>query len=316
MELVLVTGAAGYIGSILTPMLLNEGYGVIAVDTFRYGQLSLLDCCHHPNLEIIRVDARDESFIKRTIGKADWIFPLACLTGAPICDQFPEEATEVNLDAIISLIALRNRNQRIIFPTTNSMYGDGQGAIHCDETTRLKPLSHYARLKVNAEQCVLESENALTLRLATVFGISPRMRLDLLVNDFVNQAVKKRSLTLFEPHFKRNYIHVRDVARAFLHCMRNFSAMKGQPYNVGLSSANLSKRKLAEEIKVRIPDLTINEDVTGTDPDKRNYIVSNARIEATGFQPHISLQRGIAELIKGFQVIPDEVQTLTKLKNI
>lgn len=300
---ILVTGGAGYLGSVLVPALLSEGHEVTVVDTFMYAQTSLLDCCHHSRLSVVRGDARDRALIVAQLKSADAIFPLACLTGAPLCDQDPLEAKSVNLDAVRMLLELRSREQLVIFPTTNSGYGIGQEGIHCTEETPLRPLSIYGRLKVEAEEAVLESGNSITFRLATAFGISPRMRLDLLVNDFVYRAVNDGFLVVFQGDFKRNFIHVRDVARAFAHALTHASAMKGQAYNVGLSDANLSKLELCEEIKKQIPGFYFIEAQIGEDPDKRNYIVSNAKIERAGFQPVVSLQAGIAELIKGYQVV-------------
>jgi nucleoside-diphosphate-sugar epimerase len=300
---ILVTGAAGYIGSIMVPILLKEGYKIIAVDNFMYNQSSLLDCCHDKNLTIVRGDARRKELISGCIKDADAIFPLACITGAPACDKDTATATMTNLDAIKMLLKLRGKDQPIIFPTTNSGYGIGQAGIYCTEKTPLNPISLYGRLKVEAEKILLDAGNCITLRLATVFGISPRMRLDLLVNDFTYRAVTDRFLVLFEAHFKRNYIHIRDVARAFIHCLNNFDLMKNEPYNVGLSEANLSKLELCQEIKKQVPDFYFVEASIGKDPDKRNYIVSNEKIEKTGFRPDVSLQEGIAELIKGYQII-------------
>lgn len=300
---ILVTGGAGYLGSVLVPALLSDGHEVTVVDTFMYAQPSLLDCCHHARLSVVRGDARDRALIVAQLKSADAIFPLACLTGAPLCDQDPLEAKSVNLDAVRMLLELRSREQLVIFPTTNSGYGIGQEEIHCTEETPLKPLSIYGRLKVEAEEAVLERGNSITFRLATAFGISPRMRLDLLVNDFVYRAVNDGYLVVFQGDFKRNFIHVRDVARAFVHALAHASAMKGQAYNVGLSDANLSKLELCEEIKKQIPGFYFVEAQIGEDPDKRNYMVSNAKIERAGFQPVVSLQAGIAELIKGYQVV-------------
>ncbi len=300
---VLVTGGAGYIGSVLVPTLLAAEHEVTVVDSFMYGQTSLLDCCHHPRLTVVRGDARDRSLISRALERAEMLIPLACLTGAPLCDRDPLEAKSVNLDAVKVLIDLRRPGQRIIFPTTNSGYGIGQDGIRCTEETPLRPISVYGRLKVEAEQAVLAAGNSITLRLATAFGISPRMRLDLLVNDFVYRAVTDGFVVLFQGQFKRNYIHVRDVARAFLHCLDRFETMKGQPYNVGLSDANLSKRELCDEIRKQVPNFYVVEAEIGQDPDQRNYIVSNAKIERTGFKPTVSLTDGIAELIKGYQVV-------------
>ncbi|MBM4348287.1 MAG: NAD(P)-dependent oxidoreductase [Deltaproteobacteria bacterium] len=300
---ILVTGGAGYIGSILVPALLQKGYQVVVVDNFIYQQNSLLDCCQNKNLTIIRGDARDRDLISGQIKKVDVIFPLACLTGAPLCSKDPIGAKTTNFDAIKMLLDLRSKDQRIIFPTTNSGYGIGEKGVYCTEETPLRPVSLYGKLKVEIEKLILDSGNSITLRLATVFGISPRMRLDLLVNDFTYRAVTDRFLVLFEAHFKRNYLHVRDVARAFIHGLENFDRMKKEPYNVGLSDANLSKWELCEEIKKQVPDFYFAEASVGEDPDKRDYIVSNAKIEATGFKPEFSLQDGISELIKGYQVL-------------
>lgn len=303
---ILVTGTAGYIGSILVPALLGRGWMVIAIDNFMYNQTSLLECCHHRNLTIIRGDARDRNLISDQLKNVDVIFPLACLTGAPLCSRDPIGARTTNFDAIKMLLDLRSKDQRIIFPTTNSGYGIGEKGVYCTEETPLRPISLYGKLKVEIERLILESGNSITLRLATVFGISPRMRLDLLVNDFTYRAVNDRFLVLFEAHFKRNYLHVRDVAKAFIHCLENFDDMKGEPYNVGLSEANLSKWELCEEIKKQVPDFYFVEAPVGEDPDKRDYIVSNEKIEATGFKPDFSLQDGISELIKGYQIVKNK----------
>jgi len=302
-EKILITGAAGYIGSVLTPELLKEGYEVIAVDNFMYNQTSLLDCCYNKKFTLIRGDCRDENLISKCIKNVDYIFPLACLTGAPLCDKDPIGARTTNLEAIKMILKIRNKDQRIIFPTSNSGYGIGQEGIYCDEKTPLNPISLYGRLKAEVEKTILETGNSIALRLATAFGISPRMRLDLLVNDFVYRAVNDKYIVLFEAHFKRNYIHIRDVAKAFIHCLNNFEKMKNEPYNIGLDEANLSKRELCEEIKKQIPDFVFVESKIGKDPDKRNYIVSNEKIKKTGFEPRYSLQEGITELIKGYQVI-------------
>ena len=300
---ILVTGAAGYIGSILVPTLLQCGYEVVALDNFMYNQSALLDCCHDEKLTVVRGDARDRDLISRYLKSVDVIFPLACLTGATLCAKDSVGAQTINFDAITMLLERRNRDQVILFPNTNSGYGIGEKGILCTEDTPMRPISLYGRLKLEAEKSILEAGNAVVLRLATVFGISPRMRLDLLVNDFTYRAVTDHFVVLFEAHFKRNYIHVQDVAKAFLHCLDNFDRMKNEPYNVGLSEANLSKWELCEEIKKQVPDFYFVEAKIGEDLDKRNYIVSNAKIEATGFKPAISLQKGIAELIKGYQVI-------------
>lgn len=300
---ILVTGAAGYIGSILVPELLKNNHGVIAIDNFMYNQTSLLDCCHSERLIIVRGDARDEKLILKSLKDADAIFPLACLTGAPLCNRDPFAAKSVNYDAIRMILKLRSKSQMIIFPTTNSGYGIGEKGAYCTEEAPLRPVSLYGKLKVEVEKAILDAGNSITLRLATAFGISPRMRLDLLVNDFTYRALTDRFIVLFEAHFRRNYIHVRDVAKAFIHSLENFANMKDEPYNVGLSDANLSKWELCEEIKKQVPDFYFTESKIGKDIDQRDYIVSNVKMEATGFKPDYSLQMGIAELIKGYQII-------------
>ncbi len=300
---ILVTGGAGYLGSILVPELLRLGHRVTVVDSFLYGQASLLDCCNNEKLTVIRGDVRDERLIKPLVAKADVLIPLACLVGAPLCAQKPLEARSINLDAIKMLVDASSPQQLIVSPTTNSGYGIGEEGVYCTEQTPMRPVSLYGVLKVELEQHLLASGHAISLRLATVCGISPRMRLDLLVNDFTYRAVNDRFIVLFEAHFKRNYIHVRDVARAFIHAMDNFDRMKNEPYNVGLSEANISKMELCLEIKKQVPEFTIMESEIGKDPDQRNYIVSNDKIEATGYKPQVGLQACIAELIKGFQII-------------
>ena len=298
---ILVTGGAGYLGSILVPKLLEE-HEVTVIDNFIYGQTPLLDCCFNDNLTIIRGDARDKKLISEHIKDKDIIIPLACIVGFPACDRDPTAARSTNFYAIRKILELRD-NQRIIFPTTNSGYGIGQESIFCTEETPLNPISLYGRLKVEIEKTILEEKNAITLRLATLFGLSPRMRLDLLVNNFTYHAVTDRAVVLFESHFKRNYLHVRDAAKAFIHCIKHWNEMKDEPYNVGLSDANLSKWQLCEEIKKQSPDFYFTEAEIGGDPDKRDYIVSNEKIERTGFEPDYSLQDGIKELIKGYQII-------------
>jgi nucleoside-diphosphate-sugar epimerase len=300
---ILVTGGAGYLGSILAPLLLAEGHEVTILDNFMYQQTSLLDRCVEPKLAIIRGDVRDRDLLSGLVAKADAIFPLACLTGAPACARDPQAAKAVNADAVRSIAELMSPQQRMIFPCTNSGYGIGQEGIYCDEQTPLRPVSIYGRLKVEIESYLLDKGNCVTFRFATLFGASPRMRLDLLVNDFAYRAVVDRFVVLFEPHFKRNYLHVQDGARAFLHALQNYDGMRGRPYNVGLSDANLSKWELCEVIRKHIPEFNFMAGEVGQDPDKRNYIVSNARIEATGFKPSVSLDDGIEELKKAYEIL-------------
>ena len=299
---VLVTGAAGYIGSILVPRLLNEGHEVIALDNFMYNQTSLMDVCYHDKLRIVRGDVRDKNLMGKLFKDVDAILPLACLTGAPLCAKDPDGAKAILYDAIIDMLKIISPSQRVIFPTTNSGYGVGEKGKHCTEETPLRPISLYGKLKVDAENAILDA-GGITLRLATAFGVSPRMRLDLLVNDFTYRAVYDRFVILFEAHFNRNYIHVRDISKAFIHGLNNFDKMKKQPYNVGLSDANLTKLQLCQEIKKLVPEFYFVEATIGEDPDKRDYIVSNEKIEKTGFKPDVSLQKGLQELIKGYQVI-------------
>ncbi len=300
---VLVTGGAGYLGSILVPTLLEQGYEVTVVDSFLYGQTSLLDVCSNPSLAIVRGDVRDRSLMERLVPQHDVLIPLAALVGAPLCAKDPDAARGVNVGAVELLLSLRSKEQLVLYPNTNSGYGLGAGEAFCTEDTPLKPISVYGRTKCQAEQLVLDAGNAITFRLATVFGVSPRMRLDLLVNDFTYRAVNDGFVVLFEAHFKRNYIHVRDVASAFVYGIEHFEAMRDRPYNLGLSEANLSKRELCERIQQQVPGFYIAEANVGEDPDKRNYVVSNARIEAAGFHPQHSLDDGIRELVKAYQVV-------------
>lgn len=300
---ILITGAAGYIGSVLTPTLLKAGHKVVALDNFMYNQSSLLDCCYDDNLTIVRGDTRNKDLMTKLLKDVDAIFPLACLTGAPLCAQDPVGAQSILMDAVRMILDLRSKNQIVIFPTTNSGYGVGEKGKFCTEKTPLRPISIYGKLKVEAENAILDAGNSITLRLATAFGVSPRMRLDLLVNDFTYRAVYDRFVVLFEAHFKRNYIHVRDISKAFVHSLNNFAKMKNEPYNVGLSDVNLSKLELCQEIKKHVPEFYFVESKIGEDPDKRDYIVSNAKIEKTGFKPDVTLSKGIQELIKAYKVI-------------
>ncbi|MDP2593103.1 MAG: NAD-dependent epimerase/dehydratase [bacterium] len=306
-EKILITGAAGYIGSVLTPYLLENGYDVIALDNFMFRQNSLLDCCKYKNFEIKRGDCRDEDVLKPLLAKADIIIPLAAIVGAPLCEQNKEAAETTNLGAIKTLCRLARKNQRILIPITNSGYGIGEKGKFCTENSALKPISLYGQTKVEAEKVALSRENSLSFRLATVFGMSQRMRTDLLVNDFVYRAVTDKAVVIFEGHFKRNYVHIQDVARVFLHGLKNFGKMKGRPYNVGLSDANLSKLELCEVIKKHLPKFTYMEAPVGEDPDKRDYIVSNERIEKTGFKTEWDLNRGVTELIKGYTIIKNNL---------
>ncbi len=302
-EKILITGGAGYIGSILTPMLLNEGYDVTVLDMFYFNQATLLDSCINPNFHIIRGDCRNEETVKAAIEGKDYIIPLAALVGFPLCKRDEIAARTTNLEAIEMLLRLRKPEQRVIYPCTNSGYGVGEDGKFCTEDSPLNPISLYGVTKVEAEKAVLQAGNSLTFRFATVFGASPRMRTDLLVNDFVYRAVFDRTTVIFEGNFKRNYIHIRDAAGAFLWAMKHFDEMKGRPYNCGLSTANLSKLELCAKIKEHIPEFIYLEAPIGEDPDKRDYIVSNERLEGTGWRPKYNLDDGIEELKKVYSII-------------
>jgi nucleoside-diphosphate-sugar epimerase len=299
MTKVLVTGGAGYIGSVLVPDLLNRGYEVTVVDNFMYKQTSLTTSIRKSNFKLVFGDVRNEALMKEEISKADILIPLAAIVGAPACDKDPMAAKSINRDSILWLIKQLSKDQRIIMPTTNSAYGSGEKDNFCDENSPLKPLSLYAKDKVIVEEALMEFSNSTSFRLATVFGISPRMRLDLLVNNFVYRAISDGFIIIFEGHFRRNYIHVLDVVQAFNLALENHLKFRGEIFNVGLSEANISKLKLCELIKEIFPSFTFMEAPLGKDPDQRNYVVSNAKIENSGFQPRVSLKNGLEELAKG-----------------
>ncbi|MDG5497431.1 NAD-dependent epimerase/dehydratase [Niveispirillum sp. BGYR6] len=304
---VLITGGGGYIGSILVPLLLDDGYAVTVIDNFQHGFNSLALHAAHPAFDAVRGDCRDQALVARYVKDADWVIPLAAVVGAPACAQDPLAATSINLDAVRMVLGLLSSDQRVIFPVTNSGYGVGEAGVFCDENSPLRPISIYGRTKVDAEKAVMDRGNAISFRLATVFGFAPRMRIDLLVNDFTYRAVRDRAVVIFEGHFKRNYIHIRDVAKGFMHGMSHFETMNGEVYNMGLSEANLSKLELCAKIKGHVPAFAYLEAPVGEDPDKRDYIVSNAKLEATGWRPAHSLDMGIQELIKGYRMIRNEV---------
>ena len=296
---ILVTGGAGYIGSLLVPNLLGQGHSVTVIDNFMYRQTSLSSSIRDEKLTLVFGDVRDESLMKAHLAKADVILPLAAIVGAPACDSDPIAAQSINKDSILWLLKQLSPNQRIIMPTTNSAYGSGDKNNYCDENSPLNPLSLYARDKVTVEKALMELPNATSFRLATVFGISPRMRLDLLVNNFAYRAITDGFVIVFEGHFKRNYIHVLDVIQAFNLGLNNEKNFKGEIFNVGLSEANISKIDLCREIQSLIPTFTFLEAALGKDPDQRNYVVSNQKIENLGFKPSVSLRSGLEELIKG-----------------
>ena len=304
---ILVTGGAGYLGSTLVPELLAAGHKVTVLDNFMYHQNSLAHVCHDPGFEVVRGDVRIEATVLPLLKKADIIIPLAAYVGAPLCARDPVGATTTNHDAIVMMLKHAGKHQRILMPTTNSAYGSGDARNYCTEESPLRPISHYAIEKVKVEKELMQHPSSISFRLATVFGMSPRMRIDLLVNDFTYRAVHDRFVVLFEARFKRNYIHVRDVARAFLHGIDHYEKMNSQIFNVGLSDANVSKQELCEVIQKQVPDFTFVEAPVGRDPDQRNYIVSNAKIEATGYRPRVSLEAGVRELIKGYTMIRNSV---------
>jgi len=299
---ILVTGGAGYIGSTLVPDLLSRNHKVTVVDNFMYNQTSLATSIRDRNFEIIFGDVRDESLMKKLVSKADIVIPLAAIVGAPACDKDPVTAQSINKDSILWLLNQVSKNQQVIMPTTNSAYGSGDKNNFCDENSPLNPLSLYARDKVVVEKSLLEHENSTSFRLATVFGVSPRMRLDLLVNNFTLRAITDGFVIVFEGHFKRNYIHILDVVQAFNLAIENKEQFKGEIFNVGLSQANISKIELCQEIKKIVPDFLFLEAPLGKDPDQRNYIVSNEKIEALGFRPAVTLQQGLFELVKGLKM--------------
>ena len=300
---ILVTGGAGYIGSVFIRNLLDNDYKVTAYDNFIYNQTSLVEFCKFENFNVVNGDVRDFSKLKKYVASSDIIIPLAALVGAPICKKDPQGAEDINKISILELLKSLSKEQMLLMPTTNSAYGGGNKGVECNENSALNPISKYAEDKVFIEKKILERENTISLRLATVFGMSPRMRFDLLVNDFVYRSVNEKVIVLFESHFKRNYIHVNDVSRCFLHCIKNFNLMKSNIFNVGLSNANLSKKELCEKIKLFIKDLVIIESDIAKDADQRNYIVSNKKIESTGFMPKNSIEDGIKEIIKGCKIL-------------
>ena len=309
---VFISGGAGYIGSVLYQCLAAIGAEVIIYDNLMYRQESIAQFCHNKNLRFIAGDVRNTDLLRESFKNADVIIPLAAIVGAPACDKDKQLATQVIYEQVTFIVKHAGKNQQIIMPNTNSGYGINENGV-CDETSPLLPISHYGKEKVRAEQCLLDSGNGISLRLATVFGVSPRMRIDLLVNDFVYKAVRDGYIVLFEKDFKRNFIHIRDVALTFVFMMEHYDKAKGQIFNVGLSNANLTKWELCQKIKKHIPKFSIQVDEFTKDPDQRNYIVSNEKIEGMGWGPQYSVDDGIQELMKAYTILLNSDRKFTNL---
>jgi len=299
---VLITGGAGYLGSVIVERLLNVGYEVIVLDKLLFNQTSLLQYTSYPKFKFIYGDVRNESLLKELCEEADVIIPLAAIVGFPACAADPKLAKEINFDQIFNIVRFA-KDKKILYPNTNSGYGIGVGQTECTEESPLTPISVYGQTKCDAENFLKANTSAITFRLATVFGVSPRMRTDLLVNDFVYKAITDKYIVVFEKSFKRNFIHIEDVASSFLFMLNHYDEYKGEVFNVGLSSANLSKQELLEKIQSHVKDFAVSYNDFYEDPDKRDYIVSNAKIEATGWLPQWDLDRGIKQLIQGYQMI-------------
>lgn len=300
---ILITGGSGYIGSVMTRLLLENGYEVTVIDNLRFKQRSLLPLFARPNFTFVKGDVCDRDLMQKLINDHEILIPLAAIVGAPACAASPALAQALNYDAIEWMVNNSSSHHKILFPNTNSGYGIGEKDKFCTEESPLKPVSLYGRLKVAIEKKILESKRAISFRLATVFGISPQLRLDLLVNDFTFRACHDKFIVLFEEHFRRNYIHVEDVAKAFLFGIKNFEKMKGEAFNLGNTSANLTKRELCEKIKKYVPDFYIHSASIGKDPDKRDYIVSNEKLESLGWKPTKSIDSGIKELVSAYPLI-------------
>ena len=309
---VLITGGAGYLGSVLTDLLLAHDYEVTVLDNLMYKQTSLLHLCNDDNFTFIKGDATDKVIVQLLTKENDIIIPLAAIVGAPACDANKELATAINFTQIKNIVDVLRDNQKLLMPNTNSQYGSSDKII--TEDSPFNPLSHYAVTKCDAENYIMQNRNGICLRLATVFGASPRMRTDLLVNDFTYRAYTDGVLVLFQSHFKRNYIHVKDIALTFLFCIENYNKLRGEVFNVGLSDANLNKLELAETIKKHIPSLVIIENDFDSDFDNRNYIVSNEKLESYGWKPKYSIDDGVQELLKAYQmVVTDNNKKYTNL---
>jgi nucleoside-diphosphate-sugar epimerase len=301
---VLITGGAGYLGSVITGKMLNVGYEVIVLDKLIFNQVSLLNYTSNPKFKFIHGDVRNLTLLERLCNEVDVIIPLAAIVGFPACASEPELAKEINFKQIVNIVKYCNgKGKKILYPNTNSGYGLGIGQLECDEESPLTPISVYGQTKCEAENFLKTSTDAIIFRLATVFGVSPRMRTDLLVNDFTYKAITDKYIVVFEKSFKRNFIHIQDVANVFLFMLENYDKYKGEIFNVGLSSANLSKQELLEKIQEHVKNFAVSYNDFYEDPDKRNYIVSNTKVESTGWKPEWDLDRGIEELIMSYQMI-------------
>jgi nucleoside-diphosphate-sugar epimerase len=298
---ILITGGAGYLGSMITTNLVQKGYLVTVVDNLYFKKNFLNHLKNNKNLIFIKDDVLKKKNLKKYIQNQDLIIPLAALVGAPLCDKKKKLAVELNYKTIRYMVGLLKKSQKIIYPNTNSGYGIGKKNKFCNEKSPLNPISLYAKTKVQAEKCVIKHKNSISFRLATVFGVSYRMRSDLLVNNFVATALKDKNLKIFEPNFFRNFIHIKDIVRAFEFSIDNFDKLKNNIYNLGLSTANISKIQLAKKIKKYLPNIKISVIDNFKDPDQRNYIVSNKKIETKGFRAKFSIEEGIIELISYFE---------------
>jgi nucleoside-diphosphate-sugar epimerase len=301
MKKILITGGAGYIGSMLTSELIRLGHKVTVIDLLKFDKGSLDHLYFEKNFTFINGDVRNLNLIKKHIHKNEFIIPMAALVGAPLCEKKKKEAVQTNFLSIKGILQNLKKKHKLIYLTTNSGYGVGEKNKYCDENSPLKPISLYGKTKCDAENEVMKYKNTLSFRLATVFGASYRMRSDLLVNNFVERAVNENFLDIFEPNFRRNFIHIRDVTRAIVFSIKNFKRLKSNIFNLGLSSANITKIDLAKKIKKKIKTLKIKTIKNRKDPDKRDYFVSNLKIEKKGFRAKISLDEGIEELVNVFK---------------
>jgi nucleoside-diphosphate-sugar epimerase len=302
MKKILITGGAGYIGSILATELVKLNFQVTVLDDLYYSSNSLNHLFLSKNFNFIRGDVRDYSLIKKIIKDKDIVIPLAALVGAPLCEKKKKDAVEINFNSVDFIVRSLTKNQKIIYMNSNSGYGVGEKNKFCTEESPLKPISLYGKTKVDAENSVMQFSNSVSFRLATVFGASYRMRTDLLLNFFVYNAVKHKLINVFEPKFRRNFIHVRDVTKGIIFAINNFYKMRSNVYNLGLSNANITKIDLAKKVKHYVKDVKICIINNSKDPDKRDYFVSNKKIEQKGFVADFALEMGIKELSEIFKI--------------